>query len=320
MTSRIWKNFLTELPSNDDGNKNIVSFSEAMSKDLSSEERVKNMTEDKNEIVACVDGDGKIQLVHSISNLGRTRARSNKKILGIIGMDNQGICVELVESSMVSDCVLDAPSLGAYRRCQTAEYLGEIEPDGGGAFGGSPAFIMAPFLRAAVLHAGTNETLDLIPAVIHAAEKFDRENAILDEDYESAVNHAQMFSDWLWGVFKEEVGETEFLLQVKDGEVSGYSKKRHQECIMFSTNDIEGAQPSALDSVEIMQQLPAGTSRQNKVISESNFLAREEFGRKQEKDEEKKNRVSKLHSSFQNMLLIALIAWIRDRKSVVSRL
>ena len=78
MTSRIWKNFLTELPSNDDGNKNIVSFSEAMSKNLSSEERVKNLTEEKNEIVACVDGEGKIQLVHSISNLGGKRVRLKK--------------------------------------------------------------------------------------------------------------------------------------------------------------------------------------------------------------------------------------------------
>ena len=66
---------------------------------------------------------------------------------------------------------------------------------------------MAPFLRAAVLHAGTSEPLELIPAVIHAAEEFDRENAAQDEDYESAVEHAKVFSDWLWGVFKEEVGE-----------------------------------------------------------------------------------------------------------------
>ena len=66
-----------------------------------------------------------IQLVHSISNLGGKSARSNKNILGIIRMDNQGICVELVESSMVSDCVFDAPSLEAYRRCQKAKELGE---------------------------------------------------------------------------------------------------------------------------------------------------------------------------------------------------
>ena len=54
-----------------------------------------------------------------------------------------------------------------------------------------------------------------------------------------------------------------------------------------------------------MQQLTAGISRQNEVISESNVLAREEFGIKQEKDEEKKNRFSKLHSSFQIMLVMA---------------
>ena len=54
-----------------------------------------------------------------------------------------------------------------------------------------------------------------------------------------------------------------------------------------------------------MQQLTAGISRQNEVISESNVLAREELGRKQEKDEEKKNGFSKLHSYFQNMLLMA---------------
>ena len=35
-------------------------------------------------------------------------------------------------------------------------------------------------------------------------------------------------------------------------------------------------------------------------------MAREEFGRKLEKDEEKKNRFSKLHCSFKNMLLMAL--------------
>ena len=71
---------------------------------------------------------------------------------------------------------------------------------------------MAPFLRAAVLYVGTNESLELILAVFHTAEEFDRDNAILDEDYKSAVNHAGVFSDWLWGVFKKEVGETKFLL------------------------------------------------------------------------------------------------------------
>ena len=104
---------------------------------------------------------------------------------------------------------------------------------------------------------------------------------------------------------KKEVGKTKFLLRVGDAKVSGCSKNRHHKCIMGSTKDIEFAHPSALESADIMQKLTAGISRKNEVISESNVLSREEFGRKQEKDEEKKNRFSKIHSSFQNMLLIA---------------
>ena len=103
--------------------------------------------------------------------------------------------MELVETSIISDCAFDAPSLEAYKKCQTPREHGELEPDGGGVFGGSPVFIMAPFLRAAVLHAGTTEPLELIAAVIRAAEELDRENTIQDEDYESAVEHAEVFSD-----------------------------------------------------------------------------------------------------------------------------
>ena len=114
---------------------------------------------------------------------------------------------------MVSDCTFDDPSLEAYKNCTTSEELGVLIPDGGGVFGGSPVFVMAPILRAAVLHAGTSEPLELIPAVIPAAEEFDRENEVQDEDYESAVEHAEVFSDWLWGVSKKEVGETKFLFE-----------------------------------------------------------------------------------------------------------
>ena len=71
---------------------------------------------------------------------------------------------------------------------------------------------MPPFLRTAVLQEGINEPLELIPVVIHAAEDFDRRNAILDENYESAINHDEVLSDWLWGVMNDKVEKTRFLL------------------------------------------------------------------------------------------------------------
>ena len=93
----------TELPSNDDGNKNLTYFHGVLNSDLPTRDRIKNITEDKDDFVACVDGENKVQLIHSISNLGVTRSRSKDKILGIIGMEQQGICVALITYSVATD-------------------------------------------------------------------------------------------------------------------------------------------------------------------------------------------------------------------------
>ena len=137
---------MTKLPSNDDGNKNLNSFHEALNSDLTTRDRIKNITEDKDDVVACVDGENKVQLIHSISNLGGTRSRSKDKILGIIGMEQQGICVELIPDSVATDCNFPAPSLADYKRCQSKKELEELEVDDGGTFNGSSCFIPAPFL------------------------------------------------------------------------------------------------------------------------------------------------------------------------------
>ena len=74
-----------------------------LNRDLPTRDRIKNMTEDKDDVVACVDGENKVQLIHSISNLGGTRSRSKDKILGVIGMEQQGICVERITDSVAID-------------------------------------------------------------------------------------------------------------------------------------------------------------------------------------------------------------------------
>ena len=74
---------------------------------------------------------------------------------------------------------------------------------------------------------------------------------------------------------------------------------------MGSTNTVENAQPSTSDSTDVLRQLTEGISSQNERIEETNKLARKEFDRKKEKDEEKKDRMSKLHSYFLNMMLNA---------------
>ena len=84
MSSRSWKQYLTELPSNYDGNKNLNSFHEALNSDLPTRDRIKNIMEDKYDVVACVYGGNKVQLIHSISNFGGTRSQSKDKNLVLL--------------------------------------------------------------------------------------------------------------------------------------------------------------------------------------------------------------------------------------------
>ena len=73
MSSRIWKQHLIELPSHDYGNKNLNYFHKALNINLRTRDRIKNFPEDKYDVVACLDGEDKVQLIHSISNFGGTR-------------------------------------------------------------------------------------------------------------------------------------------------------------------------------------------------------------------------------------------------------
>ena len=212
MSFRSWKQHLTRLPSNKDGNKNLNSFNEALNSNLPTRDRIKNTTEDKDDVVACVDGENKAQLIHSISNLGGTRSRSKDKILGIIGMEQQGTSIELVTDSVAADCNLPAPSLAYYKQCQSKKELEELEVDDGGTFKGSSCLIPAPLFCCILINAGTNYPLELIPMVLHAGEEFDIENATLDEYYERAVDHVEFFVDWIWGISKNKVRVTNFLI------------------------------------------------------------------------------------------------------------
>ena len=48
--------------------------------------------------------------------------------------------------------------------------------------------------------------------VIYAGEEFNRENATLDKAYKRAVDRVELFVDWLWGISKNKVGITNFLI------------------------------------------------------------------------------------------------------------
>ena len=119
--------------------------------------------------------------------------------------------------------------------------------------------------------------------LIHDGEEFDRENVTLDKDYERAVDHIEFFVDFYLGYLKEQGGGTNFLIRAGDAKTSKYSDQRHKDCIMGYTNTAENAQPSTLDSTDVLRQLTESISLKNERIEETNKLSRQEFDKNKEK-------------------------------------
>ena len=65
----------------------------------------------------------KVQLIHSILNVGGPRSLSKDKILGIIWMEQQGICVELITNYVATECNFPALILEDYKQCQSNKDL-----------------------------------------------------------------------------------------------------------------------------------------------------------------------------------------------------
>ena len=116
-----YKKHFLELPSNDDGNKNNISFSKASSAEIAIEDRIKNDTGDPDNVIICVDVKGKIQLIHSLSNLGGTIRRPVDKLVGAIGMGHDPVGIIVVKSSLGVSCKHKAPGLERYESCESRD-------------------------------------------------------------------------------------------------------------------------------------------------------------------------------------------------------
>ena len=289
MNARNFADYYAGLRTNDEGNKNSSSFHAAMDSDESTiEDRIKTLTQDPDDVVACADSEGKVNLIHSMKNLGGRLRRPEDKILALVGMDSEAVVVEVVKSSLAKGCNFKAPKLSDYKKCDTREQLKKLKANSGPSTVSS-AFILAPFLFEAMISADSNDPLELIPEAIKVAEEFDKATG-LDAEIDPAMKHAEEFADWCWGAAMGEVDETKFLVRPMDPDAKEYSKKRHEECIRPSSSVSFAAGTRSEDGDDVLRQLVAGISRQNENSAQHNQLLKADFERRAAKEEEKKDR------------------------------
>ena len=302
--STSWRDYFSGLPSNEQGNKTSSLFSQATFSDLEAAVRLKNVTASMDYVIATVDSSNKIQLLHSVVNCGGTLIRNENKILALIGDGGQSIAVIVDSESLVNACIFKGPKAEEVSSCKSLEEISELEVPRTGAtnFKGSACFVLAPFLRDAILAADTNDPNELILVALKAASDF---NSLHDgdEEFGDGSIHSNDFSLWAWGVSNGHITETKLMIRPNDSELSMHQFRRQSECIQLSGSSLNTLTSKSND--EILNQLQVSISMQTEAAEISNNLRREELDRKIEAEEFKRDRTKRLHPSCKNMILMA---------------
>jgi hypothetical protein len=308
-----WKDYFTNQPMNDQGNRNLAGFIGVMSGNKSRSDRLKSLTEG-NTIFLMADADRKIIIGHGPTNFGGTRTRPENKVGALVGLGAAAQGILLVENSALASYNLVTPSTEELFECASKDELGAFEDQGDlgdTTFSGSGIFIPAPFLFEKFIAMDSRDPLDLILEARAAATSFDLDHAG-DDEYDSAKEHAGDFMKWAWAVEKGKVLESRYSVHPDDGELNTHCSYAHAFNIMPPTGNgtmPPGATPFGTeetgDNSAVLRQLAEGISRQTEEAERSNMMHREDLNRRKEKDEEKRDKTKKLHRSTVSMLLMA---------------
>ncbi len=137
----------------------------------------------------------------------------------------------------------------------------------------------------------------MIPIVTEASRNFDSDHEEDEMITSLAITHADDLNAWLYGIKVGSINETRYHINPDDTEVTSFCKERSVQCI----KRVAGT-PVALDSSSVISQLTNAISTQNEEATESNKLRCQEIERTIHKEESKKDRTKKIHTSIINMI------------------
>ena len=125
--SKNFKEYFENHPPNEDGKKNMISFSEALSGDKSNHEKISIATNNADSIVMGSDAENNVVDIHSLSNLGGNLLRPDDNIVGAVGMGSNPISISISTNSFHKQAKLNIPGLEEYKECETEEDLSTLK-------------------------------------------------------------------------------------------------------------------------------------------------------------------------------------------------
>ena len=291
MASTTFTQHFTNLPSNEAGNKNMSAFSSSTASSLPRSERLRNVTATMDYVIATADGENNIQLIHSMMNVGGTMIRPAHKIIGLIGTGTNPVAVIVQHEFLTNECEISTPLIEDINECSTAaEIKALVAPDENGAvtYPGSACFAPAPWLQDTLLNEESKDPAVLILAAFAEAIQFDSLHEDDPDFNDKAIDHAEDFALWAWGVSVGRITETKIAIRPDDGELLDHLNNRTKQCIM-PTVETAMATASAGDNTGVLLQLSTAISKQSEEAGVANLLRREEIDRAIEREEKKKD-------------------------------
>ena len=112
-----------------------------------------------------------------------------------------------------------------------------------------------------------------------------------------AITHADDLNAWIYSIKVGSIKETRYQINPDDSEINSFCKERHAQCI----KGVAGATVS-FNNNSVISRLTNAISTQNKEAIESNRLRCQEIECIINKDELKKDRTKKNHTSIIKMI------------------
>ncbi len=153
----------------------------------------------------------------------------------------------------------------------------------------------------------------MIPIVTDAARNFNSDHEEDETMTSFALTHADDLNAWLYDVNVGLINNTRYQMNPNNTEVTTFCKERLRQCI-------KGVSETSvtLDNSSVISQLTNAISAQNEEAIESNRLRCKEIEQIVNKDETKKDRTKKLHTSIVTMIGQASAKSSTDESEAIS--
>lgn len=312
-----WTHWFVNHSSNDAGNENLPAFSSTLGAEFSNEAKLKDLVEDIDTVILAADANKNLALFHSPKNFGGTRTRPDNKVACMIGFGNKATAVLLDLNSAFQSLQIRVPGVLELAGCKSAEDVANLqapEADAELGFEGSAIYIPGPVLRNTIIQSASRNPFELIPILSQAAKAFHEGHADA-----KAVEHADDLCAWLYGVKAGLIPETRYAVNPDDIEVEAFGIERNAQCITANQTTVTGTgEVVMLDGATVISQLTNALTIQNEHLGDANIINRKNQTLAEQREDQKKDRTKKLHSSIKTMLQRAAATDPHDEDSEIA--